>query len=926
MPDPSTGSGSPRAGSRGDWNRVVREKFASQGLDAPGTSDLVEEIALHLEDRYRELRNLGASDEEAYRAAVAELLDLSQVRADVDQQRRSIPPRAAPPGTRTTGHLIADLWQDIRYAGRTLRRSPLFVLVVVAMLALGIGANTTVFTVINTLFLNPLPVPDPSELAGIDVIDGDTPSSSRAPVPMSYVDLKDYQARNDVFASLAGYTAPRIVIRQDGAASERMFAELVTGNYFSTLRLTPSAGRFFLPEEEGTPGGGPVAVLNYGTWQTRFGGADVVGKSVRINNVVLTIVGIAPPHFIGVNAVFGPDMWIPASMAELLLPTEMQRTLVDRGKGMFRVVGRLKPGIGLPQAQADVATIASTIAREYPETDEGHTATLLPIRDALFASTNSRSNPFLFGSVVLLGVVGVVLLIACSNVANLLLARSATRRHEMALRLALGASRRRLVRQMLTESVCLGVLSGTAGLWVGYAGYRVLFASLPSSSNFIEPKLDATVFAFTAVISVLSGVVFGAVPAAEMSRVGVAEGLKEEAHTVGKSRSRVTLSNLLLVGQVAFSFLLLVLAALMLRSIRQAYDLDPGFQFAHLATFMTNPGQAGLDKARTRTFYDDVRDRVARIPGVKTVSWSSNLPLWARTVSGIRIPGWRPRSKADRVTTVLTIVDRDYFETAGIAIERGRAFTGVDQNTSTPVAIVNEKMAREYWPGGDALGKSIRLPDEQVPRQIVGIARTANYSSWAEAPQNCIYVPLTQSYSDAMTLFVRSTGDPQLVLAPVEREVRAAAPQVSVGNIRTGREIVDGGLFQAKVGVALLAVFGILALGLASIGLYGILAHSVSQRRREIGLRLALGATQTSVRGLILRQGMSLVVAGILLGMIPALLAARMLRGWLFGIGVADPFSVAAAAATLLAVALASCYLPARWATRVDPLVALRQV
>lgn len=909
-----------------DWKRLIREYLASQGLDA-ASSDLVEEIAVHLEDRYRELRSAGAGDDEAYGATVAELRDASQLRIDVEQQRRSSHHHAVPPpGTRTTGHLFAELRQDVRYAARTLRRSPLFALAVVIILALGIGANTAVFTIVNTLFLNPLPVPDASELAGVALIDNETPSASRAPLPMSYADLKDYQARNNVFASLAGYTGARIVIWQNDAAAERMFAELVTGNYFSTLRLTPSAGRFFLPEEESAPGTGPVAVLNYGTWQTRFGRADVIGKTIRINNIPVTIVGIAPPHFIGINAVFGPDMWIPASMAELLLPTEMQRMFLDRGKDVFRVAGRLKPGVSVAQAQANVATIASRLASEYPDTNAGRTASALAIRDTLFASTNSRSNPFLFGSVVLVGVVGIVLLIACSNVANLLLARSAARRQEMAVRLALGASRSRLVRQMLTESVCLGVLSGVAGLWVGYAGYRVLFGLLPSSSNFIEPKLDATVLGFVAIVSVLSGMLFGTVPALEMSRVGVAEGLKEEARTVGGSRRRVTFSNGLLVGQVAFSFLLLVLATLMLRSIRQAYDFDPGFQSAHLATFMTNPGQAGLNPAQTKAFYDDVRDRVERIPGVKSVSWSSNLPLWARTVTGVRVPGWQPKSKADRITTVLTIVDRAYFETAGVAVNRGRAFTSVDQDTSTPVAMVNEKMAHDYWPGGDALGKSIQLPGEPALRQIVGIARTANYSSWAEAPQNCIYVPLSQSDSDAQTLFVRSTAEPELILMPVEHELHAAAPQVSVGGIRTGREIVDGGLFQAKVGVALLAVFGVLALGLASIGLYGILAYSVNQRTHEIGLRLALGATPATVRGLILHEGMSLVIAGVLLGVAPALLAARMLRGMLFGVAAADPLSVTGAAMTLLAVGLAASYLPARWATRVDPLVALRQL
>jgi len=666
--------------------------------------------------------------------------------------------------------------------------------------------------------------------------------------------------------------------------------------------------------------------MNYGTWMSRFGGtADIVGKTLRLNSVVFTVIGVAPPQFIGVNALFGPDLWIPAAMAEQLLPNEMQSVFSDRGKGVFLGVGRLRPGVSQAQAQADIATIATTLAREYPETDEGHTATIRPIGDVLFSGTGTGSTAVLFASAGLLIVVMIVLLIACSNVANLLLARSAVRQQEMAVRLALGANRRRLVRQMLTESLLLGFLSGLVGLFVSYAGLHLLFGALPSSANFVAPKLDATVFVFALLVSLATGFLFGIIPAIKASRANVAEALKEEARTAGRSRSKVTLASALLVGQVAFSFLLLVTAALFLRSIGRAYDIDSGFQTAHLAVFFTSPGQAGYGKPRTKAFYKEVRERVAGTPGVESVSWASNLPLWARSVSGLQLGGHQARSQADKITAIVDTVDTNYFETAGVAIDRGREFTNLDQENSTPVAIVNEKLAHDYWPRGDALGKRIQLPGEKQMRQIVGIARNANYSNWGEPPQLGVYVPLEQNYEGVMTLYVRTKGDPEQMLMPVEREMHAVAPQVLVSSPRTGRQIVDGGLFGPRMGVALLSVFGLLALVLASIGLYGILAYSVNQRKREIGLRMALGATQGSVLRLILKEGMALVLTGVLIGLAVALLVDRLLSSMLYGVSAGDPVSIAGAAVVLLAVALLACFLPARGASRVDPLVALRE-
>lgn len=869
------------------------------------------------------MRSGGASEEEAYQKTISELDDIYPLRAGQDRSQRIATYDGVPAGDARPGNLMEDLWRDLRYAARTMRTNPLFVLFVVVTLGLGIGANTTVFTLINTLILNPLPVQNPAQLAAVAAVDAVGTSQSSTPMLISYPNLKDYQVQNRVFSSLAGYSSKRVVTWQANGVSQGFLTEFVTGGYFSTLGVRAAAGRYFLAEEDGAPGAHAVAVMNYGTWQTRFGGAqDIVGTQLRINNVVVTVIGVTPSGFIGVNGLVGPDLWLPVSIAEQLLPNEMPTALSDRSKAMFNGVARLKPGVTTTQAQANMTTLASALAREYPDANEGQTATVRPIRDLMFGG--SAAN-VVFASVVLLIVVGIVLLIACSNVANLLLARSASRQQEMAVRLAMGASRQRLVRQLLTESMCLGILSGVLGLLVAYVGMQLLARTLPMSGTFVAPKLDAAVLLFALIVSLATGILFGIIPAFQASRASVAGALKEGARTAGRIPRRITLANTLLVGQVALSFLLLVTAALFLRSIQRAYEIDPGFQTAHLAVFVLNPGQAGYGQAQTRAFYKDVRERVASVSGVESVSWASNMPLWARAVSGLQIEGRPRRSRTESPTTIVNTVDRDYFETAGVVIEKGRGFTQVDQQDSVPVAVVNEKLAGDYWPGDVALGKRIQVPGEKQMRQIVGVARTANYSGWAEPPQRCVYVPLEQNPLPAMTLYVRSKGEPAQILIPVGREVNTAGPQVLLSGTRTGEQIIDGGLFQARIGVALLSVFGLLALGLASIGLYGILAYAVSQRKREIGLRMALGATQPSVLRLILIQGMSLVLTGVLIGCAAAFVVGRLLSRMLYGVSASDPISLAGAALMLLGVAVVACYLPARWATRVDPLMALRE-
>ena len=913
-----------------DFRKIVKERIATLGLTPAAESDLTEELTQHLADHYQELRSGGATEKDAYQSAASELDDVYRMRAELARNQRLPKHEPVPVGAQPRGNFVADLWRDIRYTLRTMRKSPLFVAFVVLTLALGIGANTTVFTLIDNLVLNPLPVRNSSSLASVVTAEEKSTSKSATALPVSQANMKDYAAENEVFDSLAGYTSPRVVTLNANGVSQRMFSELVTGNYFVTLGIQPARGRFFLSEEDTTPGGHAVAVMNYATWQARFGGAEnIVGRTLRLNNVLFTVVGVAPPRFIGVNAIFGPDLWIPAAMAEQLLPGEMHGALDDRSHAVFMGVGRLKPGVSHRQAQANMAAIASSLASEYPQANQGRSAAVRPITDVIFGGDNSSTGrtAIFFGSAVLLGIVGIVLLIACSNVANLLMARAAARQQEIAVRLAMGASRGRLVQQLLTESVFLGVLSGVVGLWIAYGGLRLLWSFTPQevSANLVAPQLDASVFVFALILSLATGFVFGTVPALRASRASVSEALKEEARTAGRSRSRITFANALLVGQVAFSFVSLVIAALFLRSIGRAYDIDPGFQTQHLAVLMTNPGQAGYDQPKTEAFYKEVRERVAGLTGVDSVSWASNLPLWGRIATGLEVEGREQRSKADTITTVVNTVDLDYFRTAGIPIEQGRDFTQIDRDASVAVAIVNAKLAHDFWPGQEALGKHIQLPGQKVKRQVIGVVKTANYSTLGEPPQPCVYIPLEQNFSDAMVLYVRSQGDAQRILLPVQLEVRAAAPQVLVDDVRTGRKIVNQALFGAEMGVALLSVFGLLALGLASIGLYGIIAYSVNRRKREIGVRMALGAAQRSVLLLIMREGMLLVAAGIAIGLVAALGAGRLLARMLYGVSAGDPISVAGAALVLLAVALVACYLPARAASGLDPLAALRE-
>jgi predicted permease len=908
-----------------EWKQEIRKQLAALNLSPTREEEMVEELSDHLESLYEEIIAEGATSEKAY-GEVLSSLNRSDLLAELRATERTDTLDPIPVGLLNSGHLFTGLKQDLRYAARMLRKTPGFTAVAILTLALGIGASTAVFTIVNTFLLNPLPVEHASELAAVNTAQAKKSTEPLDVRPLSFLNLKDYREKNHAFGNLAGYSSPMALTMSAGSESQRVFAEVVTGNYFDTLGIRPQIGRFFLPDEDARPGASPVVVVGYAAWLGRFGGAsDILGRTIKLNNIAFTIIGVAPQGFKGVNAIFGPDLWVPSMMAEQVLPAQQQNALRERAVLTFTGAGRLRSGVSLAQAQADLKTIAVALEREYPDANQGQTVTLRPLTEAAIA-TNQRQG-LLFGTVLLMAIVGFVLLIACSNVANLLLARAAARRQEIAVRMALGASRWRLVRQLLTESVLLGLFSGILGFFFGYGGCQLLWSFRPAefAQNLVDPHLNANVFVFVLVVALFTGLIFGIAPALRSSRTPVVEALKEEARTAGRSVRRVSLANSLLVGQVAVSLVLLVTAALFLRSVQREYLITPGFETKNLTVFLLYPGQLGYDRTRTEQFYKDVRDRLATVPGVASVSWAANLPLFSRAQTGVVMEGQQQRKKSEAISSVVNTIDLDYFTTMGIPLLAGREFNQNDREGAAPVAIINDTMGGRYWPNQDPLGKRLQLPGQKEFRQIVGIVKTSDYQTLGEAPQSCVYVPLRQNYSESMVLYVRTEHDPSQMIPTVQSEIRNIDPALPIDDIRTGTKVIEQALWGAKMGVGLLGVFGFLALGLASIGLYGIMAYSVNQRRREIGIRMALGAGQASVLRLILRQGMMLVICGVGIGLMLSILLGRVLSKFLYGVGASDPASLTGASLVLLIVALLASYLPARRASQVDPLIALHE-
>jgi len=816
-------------------------------------------------------------------------------------------------------------WQDLRYAVRTLLKAPAFTIAAIVSLALGIGANTTIFTLLNTLFLNPLPVERPAELVAVFTTANRNATQFGNLLPLSYPNLKDFRERNGVLTDLAGYSPPLPLSLSTADEPQRVFAQLVTGNYFDVLGVRPAAGRFFTPNDDRTPGGHPLAVIGYGLWQRRFGGGpDAVGQTIALNRRSFTIVGVAPEGFKGVTSMFGPELWLPSMMSPQLQPRQSGSWLDERAAIVFSTAGRLKPGVTIAQADANLKTIASALEQEYPAPNAGRNVTVMPLTEATIFP-GMRGMLLLAGG-VLMAIVGLVLVIACSNVANLMLARAAARRQEVAVRLALGATRTRLIRQLVTESLLLGAAGGALGFAFGIWGRDLLWAARPAmvANNFVELRIDTHVFVFALVLSLVTGVLFGIVPALRASRADLVGALKLEPLFSG-GRRRIHLANGLVVGQVALSLVALITAALFLRSLQRAHAVDLGYATRPVAVVSLNLAQGGYDDVRGRQFARDVRDRIARVPGIAAVSWSTNLLLWANQYRRVSIEGREPAKQSEMPLAVVATVDLDYFKVLGLGVARGRDFSDADHERSMAVAIINERMAERYWPNQDPIGRTFRFDTDPIARHVVGVVKTMKYQTLGETPQPAVYLPFRQNYADGLVLYVRTTADPARTIGTVQREVRAMDPQVPLENAASVDELIDQSLWMVKIAAGLLAVFGALAIALASVGLYGLVAYSVNERRRELGVRMALGADRRAVLRLVLRDGMTLVVVGVAIGVGLSLLVSRALASLLLGITATDPVSFAAAAFLLIAVAFIGTYLPAHRASRFDPLIALRQ-
>jgi putative ABC transport system permease protein len=815
------------------------------------------------------------------------------------------------------------IWQDIRYGARMLAKNPGVTLVAVITLALGIGANAAIFSGVSAFIFRPLPVPEPERLVRLaEVVD-----ESGTGDELSYPDYVDYRDQNTVLEGICAQSIVQAALNAENQ-NDVIWGQVVSGNFFDVLGIRPIIGRSFLPEEDKTLGTHAVVVLSHGLWQRRLNSdPNIVGKKIQLNGRSYDVIGVAPESFKGTNYGLSLDFWVPMMMVEEL--DRAPKLLSDRDSHWMPVIGRLKPGTSLEQASAELSAIAARLNQSYP--NERASSTRVIARTELEGRFGDASPVIKGASAIAMAIVSLVLLIACANVANLLLARAAARRREIGIRLALGASRWRLIRQLLTESLMLSVLGGIFGLVLAYWVTGIMQSFVPVLPyNIVEDffSLDRRALIFTLIVSLATGIIFGLTPAWHASNpdvVPVLKGDSQSAHQ-GKTR-RLTLRNALVVAQVALSLVVLVCGGLLIKSFRNAQSMDPGFSSKEMLLVSLNPQLVGYDDKQAKNFFQQIVERAASLPGVEAASATRLLPLSdSSNSSGPILKEGESLARGSAGRTIMnTVISPGYFQTLQIPILEGRDFDSRDREGGQRVVIINQTMAQMIWPGESAVGKRMFVGvGSRDPIEVVGVVKTGKYRALAEDPKPYYYSPMAQRGASEMTLVMRTSGDPHNLVSAIRTQVQSIDSRIPLIAIKTMQDHLTWALWAPKLGASFSLAFGVVALLLSAIGLYSVMAYVVSQRTREIGIRMALGARRAEVLKLITSQGMKLAGIGVVIGLALALAVSRTLSAILIGISPYDVLPFLVVPVLLGLVALIACLLPARRATKVDPLVALR--
>ena len=811
---------------------------------------------------------------------------------------------------------MSTLISDIRYSVRSLLKNPGLTAAAVLSLGLGIGANTTIFTWVQAVLFRPIPMaadPGTIRIAAMENRDG----QSRA---WSYPNFTDFRDRVTLMEVVAQDDQTFNVAVDDSA--ERNWGGLVSGNFFQVMGLQAAAGRLFTPQDDVTPGGHPVAVISYAYWQQRFGGSPaIVGKQVTINNTPMTIIGVAPEGFIGAFGGIAASLWTPMMMQREMMGGDR---LNARGNGWFQALVRLKPGVSQEQAQAEATAVMAQLEQEYRDFNDGRRLRIVQMWDAPFGAATVL-KPLL---TILSVLVALVLVIACANVANLLLSKAVSRRREVAVRLSLGASRARLIRQLLTESLLLALMAGVAGIAMAYWSMNVIMAFVPPVDMPFDLglRMDGTTLLFAVAVSMITGLVFGLAPALQTSSNETIHALKEEGRSGSGGRTTGRLRNGLVVAQVAVCLVLLVGAALFLRSFIAAQSLSPGFDANGVVTASMDMFQSGYTGERLRDFRRRTIEAMTALPGVTSAAFGSRMPLGmgGNNSLGVSIDGYVPRENEEVVISYSTVGPR-YFETLSIPVLQGREYHDTDTATAPAVIVINEATARRYWPQGNALGGRIRIGKDLA--EVIGIVADSKYSNINERPLPQLFLSISRYSVSTLRLFVRTSGNATPLVADVRNAIRTLDPNLPVYDARTMNEHMQGAVFAQKMAADLLGAMGVLAALLAAIGLYGVMAYAVNQRTQEMGIRLALGASPSALLNMVVRQGMKLTIVGLVIGLTLALAAFGSIgavRTLLPGISPLDPITFISVPLLLAAIAFLATVIPARRAGRVDPVVALR--